>query len=93
MQATTAKVLDGGGANQVTAGSADANQHDSNGQSPPSGPKKYGSWIVERRYPLDQQSSACCGGGPRYRESVIKCLAEYELLPKKNGHQGKMTDS
>ncbi|WP_257293337.1 hypothetical protein [Endozoicomonas sp. YOMI1] len=84
MQATTAKVLDGSCASQVTGSSANEPQSDTdNGQklSLPK-PQNFGSWIVERRLPLDKQSGFCCGGAPRYRESVIKCLAEYKLLPE-----------
>lgn len=83
MQSTTAKMPSGGCASQVTDGSADATQSDSNGQkSSPPKPQNCGTWTVERRYPLDMQSSFCCGGPPRYREDVIKALAEYQLLPE-----------
>ncbi|WP_422444341.1 hypothetical protein [Endozoicomonas sp. ALB091] len=89
MQATT-KVLDGGCASQVTVSSSNTTQSDSNGQkSPLPGPQNYGVWKVERRCPLDKKSSVCCGGrAPRYRKSVIKCLAEYKLLPETPAKSG-----
>lgn len=81
MQVTTAKGLDGACSSQITVSSSNATQSDSNGQkSALPRPQNYGSWIVERRCPLDKKSSFCCGeSAPRYRESVIKCLAEYKL--------------
>ncbi|MGI2029861.1 hypothetical protein [Endozoicomonas acroporae] len=84
MQATTVKVYDGGCASQVAGSSVNAPQSDIvSGQKPTlPKPQNYGTWTVERRCPLDMQSSSCCGGPPRYRESVIKALAEYQLLPE-----------
>ncbi len=81
MQVTPTRGLDGGCASQVTVSSSNATQSDNNGQkSALPKPQNYGSWIVERRCPLDKKSSFCCGGrAPRYREGVIKCLAEYKL--------------
>lgn len=85
MQAPTTKALESGCASQTTNSSDDAAQTVRSEHAPPlAKPQNYGTWTVQRRYPLDQQSTFCCGEGPpRYRESIIKCLAEYKLLPKK----------
>ncbi|USE38784.1 hypothetical protein [Endozoicomonas sp. SCSIO W0465] len=90
MQATIAKVQDGGCVSEVMVSSADATQSGGNGQkSSLPKPQNYGSWTVVRRCPLDKKSSFCCGGStPRYRESVIKCLADYKLLPETTAKSG-----
>ena len=80
MQATTTRAAANSDVSRTTGMSADTAQ-----SSNPllSEPQNYGTWKVERRYPLEQKSTFCCGKRPpRYRESVIKCLAEYKLLPK-----------
>ncbi len=80
MQAIPTMAADSSGVSRTTVISADTAQS-SNPLLP--GLQNYGTWKVERRCPLEQKSTFCCGERPpRYRESIIKCLAEYKLLPK-----------